>query len=63
MKTLIEPAGGETIVEAISNNLRIAHEQATKIGQPILVQLNHPNFGWAVTAEDIAAVTMERFFE
>jgi hypothetical protein len=27
------------------------------------VHLNHPNFGWAITAEDLAAVLRERFVE
>ena len=63
LKTLIEPLGGKTPVEAINNNLRAAEEQAKKNGEPILVHLNHPNFGWAVTAEELAQVTSERFFE
>jgi hypothetical protein len=63
LKTLISPVGGETTVEAINNNLRAAEEQAEKNGEPILVHLNHPNFGWAVTAEEMARVTNERFFE
>jgi hypothetical protein len=29
----------------------------------VLVHLNHPNFGWGVTAEDIAHVLGERYFE
>lgn len=29
----------------------------------MLAHLNHPNFGHAVTAEDMAAVLQERFFE
>ena len=63
LKTLIEPVGGKTIVEAMNANLRIAMEQSRTKGEPVLVHLNHPNFGWAVTAEDIAQVTLERFFE
>jgi hypothetical protein len=31
--------------------------------RPMLLQLNHPNLGWAVTPEDVAAVTDERFVE
>ncbi|TWU15563.1 hypothetical protein [Allorhodopirellula heiligendammensis] len=60
---LIEPQGGSTIREAIQNNLRAAQEQASEAGQESLVHLNHPNFNWGVTAEDIAAVVQERFFE
>ena len=61
--SVIRPVGGETPREAINNNLRAVQEQADQYQRPILVHLNHPNFGWAVTAEDLAAVTNERFFE
>lgn len=60
---LLRPVGGETVREAIRNNLRQAEEQARSSNRPILVHLNHPNFGWGVSAEDIAAVTNEKFFE
>nr|NIL98377.1 hypothetical protein [Planctomycetales bacterium]NIP70535.1 hypothetical protein [Planctomycetales bacterium] len=32
-------------------------------GRQILVHLNHPNFDLAITAEDLAAVVSQRFFE
>jgi hypothetical protein len=60
---LIQPLGGRTVAEAIDNNLRAAEEQARRTGRDILVHLNHPNFGWAITAEDIASVLRERFIE
>ena len=60
---LLQPVGGKTVREAIANNLRAAREQSRKTGREILIHLNHPNFGWAVTAEDMAFVTEERFFE
>jgi hypothetical protein len=60
---LIEPAGGRTVAEAIDANLLKVEEQARRSGQEILVHLNHPNFGWAITAEDLATVLRERFFE
>ena len=63
LQSVIAPVGGKTVVEAINNNLRAVEEQAAKNGEPILVHLNHPNFGWAVTAEELAKVTRERFFE
>ena len=63
LQKLISPVGGSTVVEAINNNLRAAEEQAKETGHPIMVHLNHPNFGWAVTAEELAEVTNERFFE
>ncbi|MDG1875385.1 MAG: hypothetical protein P8J27_15840 [Mariniblastus sp.] len=63
LQSVISPVGGKTVVEAINNNLRAVQEQADQNGEPIMVHLNHPNFGWAVTAEELAKVTNEKFFE
>jgi hypothetical protein len=49
--------------EVMRRTLRVVAEQAEKEGIPIITHLNHPNFQWAVTAQDLAAVTEERFFE
>jgi len=38
-------------------------KQEKQSGVPILAHLNHPNFLWAITAEDLAAVAEEDFFE
>lgn len=59
----IEWQGGETVPEVISNTLRAAHEQSQRLGRPILVHVNHPNYKWGVTAEDLASIVEERFFE
>ncbi len=59
----IRPQGGATLRETMANNLRAVEEQSKRLGRPILAHLNHPNFGYAVTAEDMAAVLEERFFE
>jgi hypothetical protein len=60
---LIEPLGGRTVAETIDNNLRAVEEQAHRTGRELLAHLNHPNFGLAVTAEDLASVLRERYFE
>ncbi|MBL8890379.1 MAG: hypothetical protein JNL67_10400 [Planctomycetaceae bacterium] len=60
---VLAPARGETVREAIANNVRAVAEQARSSGRQILVHLNHPNFGWAITPEDLAFVAEERFFE
>lgn len=59
----LRPVGGATVREAIENNLRSIDEQAKLSGREILAHLNHPNFGWAITAEDLAYVVTDRFFE
>lgn len=63
IQEVIEPQGGKTVAETIENNLRAVEEQAKRTGTEILVHLNHPNFGYAITAEDIAQVIRERFVE
>ncbi len=59
----IQPVGGATVLEAMQNNLRAILEQESKTGRQILPHLNHPNFGYAITAEELAQVISERFFE
>lgn len=63
IQEVLEPAGGKSVAEAIDNNLRAAEAQAKRTGHELLVHLNHPNFGYAVTAEDIASIIHERFVE
>ena len=59
----IAPAGGATVREAMQNNLRAILEHEKSHGREVLPHVNHPNFGYAITAEDLAAVISEQFFE
>ncbi|WP_435011580.1 PHP domain-containing protein [Tundrisphaera lichenicola] len=63
VQELIKPQGGKSVPEVMANNLAAVEEQARRLGRPILGHLNHPNFGYAITAEELAMVTKERFFE
>lgn len=63
LKTLLKPLRGRSVVEEINANLRAVEEQAKKTGREIMVHLNHPNFRYTVTAEDLAEVVSEQFFE
>lgn len=60
---IIKPQGGKSVRETMTNNLQAIKRQQQRIGRPIFAHLNHPNFGWGVTAEDMAAVEEEKFFE
>ena len=60
---VIPPMGGNSVLDTIQNNVRAVIVQREKSGQPMIVHLNHPNFGFAVTAEDLIRVRGERFFE
>ncbi|MDB6023848.1 MAG: hypothetical protein JWM68_71 [Verrucomicrobiales bacterium] len=64
--TLIEPHYGSNvanITEVIDQNLAAIFEQRKKTRQPVLGHVNHPNFQWAITAEELMAVKNEHFFE
>ncbi|MFI5381863.1 MAG: PHP domain-containing protein, partial [Tepidisphaerales bacterium] len=60
---VIPPQGGRSVVEVITNNLRAVKEQGMLLGRPVLPHLAHPNFEWGVTAEEMAEVVEEHFFE
>ncbi len=61
--TVIQPRKGNTIVELIQNNLDAIMEQGEQTGETVLQHLNHPNFTYAITANDIKQIDGERFFE
>jgi len=63
VKELIKPQGGNSVTEVMQRNVDAVLEQRKRTGQPMFPHLNHPNFGWAITAEELMAVHGERFFE
>jgi len=60
---VIPPQGGATMAELLQNNIDAVHAQQAKTGQAMLVHVNHPNFQWALTAEDMIGLQGFRFFE
>ena len=63
VKNLIEPRHGNSVAEVLQNNINAVLEQREATGQPIMPHINHPNFGWAISLEDMIALKGERFFE
>jgi hypothetical protein len=63
VQEVIPPMRGNSVYDVIQNNVNAVLAQRERTGQPILVHLNHPNFGYAVTAEDLMRVVGENFFE
>jgi len=59
----ITPKHGDSLRATMRNNILSVKEQAKRLKRPILAHLNHPNFRWSITAEDIAHVIEEEFFE
>lgn len=59
----IAPQGGATVVETMQNNVDAVLEQRERTGQAMFPHINHPNFRWSITAEELAQVERLRFFE
>lgn len=54
---------GATVRDSMTRNLQLVEESARRTGRETMVHVNHPNYKWGITAEDLAAVVNERFFE
>lgn len=63
LRKLIKPQGGNSVYEVMQRNMNALAAQRKATGQPMFLHLNHPNFGWGVTAEDLMKVKGEQFFE
>ncbi len=63
LQEVIQPIEGTSIRDALRLNLKAIRDQETRLGTPILGHVNHPNFRWALTPEDLAEVLEENFFE
>ena len=54
---------GATLVEMFRKDLDSLRAQQQRTGREIVAVLNHPNFLWSQTAEDLVALPDLRFFE
>ena len=57
VKALVQPQGGSSVVETIQRNV-----DAIRAAQGV-PSINHPNFGWAISADDLARVRNTKLFE
>lgn len=60
---LLPPLHGESVLEVMQQNINAAVSRRERTGEKTLVHLNHPNFGYGVTAEQLMRVIGENFFE
>lgn len=63
IQKLIQPRHGASVAETLQNNIDAVNAQRKATGQPMIPHINHPNFGWAISVEDMKALRGERFFE
>jgi len=59
----IPPFDGNNVREVMQKNIDNVLEQRRATGKRMFPHVNHPNFGWAITAEDLMQVRGDRFFE
>lgn len=63
LEELIPPMGGDSLHEVMQRNTDALVAQRERTGKPMIIHLNHPNFQYGITAEDLARVRGENFFE
>ena len=57
VQPLVEPQGGNSVVEVIQRNVDAIRAAS---GVP---HINHPNFGWAITPDELTQMRNNRLFE
>lgn len=63
IRTVIPPQQGASVTEVMQRNVDALVRQREETGVPMIIHINHPNFHYAITAEDIINLHGERFFE
>ena len=63
IQTAIPAQGGNSLQEVMQRNLDAIMKQRKETGVPIMQHLNHPNFFYSVSTQNIIDLDGERFFE
>ena len=63
VKKKINPQGGNSVLEVMQNNLDEVAKHKAEFGKPIIAHINHPNFYYAISLEDMIGLKNEQFFE
>lgn len=63
IQELIPAPNGNTVAEAMQQSVDAVLKQREETGVPMIPHINHPNFRWAITLDDMIALKGERFFE
>lgn len=62
-REFVAPAEGDNAVTVMDKVLEAVAAQREKTGQPMFAHINHPNFRWGITADELMQVKREKFFE
>lgn len=56
LERAIIPQGGDSVAQMLQKNIDAVVEQGRRAGRPMFAHVNHPNFFYAITAEDLIAL-------
>lgn len=62
-RDLVTPAEGDNALTVMQRTIDAALAQRVKTGQPMFPHINHPNFVWGITAEELMQLHGAQFFE
>jgi len=60
---LVPPRGAESPAQLMNAALAAIRAEGVRAGRPVVAHVNHPNFGWGLDWEDLAALDGLGFFE
>lgn len=63
IQKIIGPQSGSSVTEVMQKTVDAVRKQREETDVPMIIHLNHPNFGWGVSVQDIIELKGERFFE
>lgn len=63
VREVIKPLTGDSILDVMQKNIDAVLEQRQRTRVPMFAHINHPNFHYAISVEDLARVRGEPFFE
>lgn len=61
--SLVPAVAADSALEIMQQTVDAVAAQRAQTGQPMFVHLNHPNYIWGVTPEELMRVSGEKFFE
>ncbi|MBG81559.1 MAG: histidinol-phosphatase [Phycisphaerae bacterium] len=62
-KGLIPPQRGDSVQDTIQRNLDAIIANGREYNRPVMAHINHPNYVWSLTADNLADIHGEHFFE
>lgn len=63
IQTIIGPQSGNSVTEVMQKTVDAVLKQREETGVPMIAHVNHPNFGFGVSVQDMIDLKGERFFE